>query len=175
MGEIESREIYEYQIGTKTYIMKPLVLGQVKLISNLLKDRFPDTGNLADKTVLDLVNEIQDILPEAFAIILIEKGSEADTDSRKLKDRNLKEIAEEIEFCLDLDVAIEVCNDFFVCTPLISAFQTLMGMVMPKLGANVGGEPITESKTESTGLTESSSTSAEETSSGEMKSSGDTP
>jgi len=178
MSEVGEKKVYEYVIGEKTFVMKPLVLGQVKLVSNLLKDRFPDaTTNMQDQLVVDIIDKIQDILPQAFAIILIEKDSPADKRPIELKNRNLEEIAEEFEFTLDLNKAVEVCNDFFECTPLISVFQTLMGLMQSQ---GIGAVPrvveeITESKTESTGSTELSSTSQQETSSEEKTSSGDTP
>ena len=99
MSEVDERT-YEYIMSDKTFVMKPLVLGQIKLLSNLLKDRFPDDmTNMADMTVLDIIGKVQDILPEVFAIILIEKDSEADLNPRLLKKRNLTELAEDMQIC----------------------------------------------------------------------------
>ena len=166
MSEVNERT-YEYNMGDKTFVMKPLVLGQVKLLSNLLKDRFPEDMSMSDMTVLDIIGKVQDILPEVFAIILIEKGSVSDLNPRLLKNRNLTEQAEEFESILDLNIALEVCNDFFECTPLISAFQTLIGLIAPQSIEALNVTQRSESKTISTGSTESFSTSAAETSSNE--------
>lgn len=167
--------IYEYTFGGKTFVLKPLVLGQIKQLSNLLKGHFPDeiSGMVAKTSVADILEKIQDVLPDALAIVLIEKGSDADTSPMKLKDRDLNALAEELAYTCDLGTIMRVGSDFFESTPITSALQMIFGllrshgMLSVPQQESAGETTKTESKTDSTGSTESSSTSQEVTSSEE--------
>ena len=111
----------EYFIGGKKYIQKPLVIGQLKQLSRLLKDVVitPEAG------ATSLVEAIGDKLPEAMAIVLIPEGVE-------VKDKNIEEIAKELEFQVDIDIAVKVIEDFFVCNQVSSLWKRLQEALKTK-------------------------------------------
>jgi len=97
----------EYKIGDKTYFQKKLVMGQVYQILNLLKDiNLP-----ADPTAINLITALGDKLAEAIAIVLQES-------TVPLKDKNVGQLANDIEFEMDPEQALEVIEDFFDLTPI---------------------------------------------------------
>lgn len=105
---------YSYTIGSKTYIMKPLVMGQINQLITLLKDvTFPSSGE-----VLPIITALGDKLPEAVAVVL------HDPDV-PLKDKNIKTMAEDIAFEMSPEMFLEVTEDFFECTPISSLFQKM--------------------------------------------------
>ena len=59
-----------YEIGGKTYTQKPLVLGQVRQLLDLLAN----VSIPADATAVGLINAIGDKLSLAIAIVLAEPG-----------------------------------------------------------------------------------------------------
>jgi len=159
---------FVYQIGDKTYIQKAMVLGQVKSFTDLLK-----TFDMPEKLdVLELVSVLGDRLPEALAVVLIEKGSKT-----PLKDRDIKKIAEELSNTIDTNTVLQVMDDFFACNP-IAYIMEKMSNIMIGMGYRVGAKDIMNetlnTEMTSTGSTESSSISQGETSSEEMKSVGGT-
>jgi len=116
---------YLYKIGTKEYRMKPLVMGQINQLINLLKDvRIP-----VEVTAVDLIYLLGDKLTEAIAIILI-------TDV-PLKDKNVQEVCDEIRFELSPELTLEIIEDFFDCTPVSSILER-MGKTVEKIGAKIG-------------------------------------
>jgi len=142
-----------YEIGGKTYIQRPLVLIQHKQIKNVL------TGlEIAENfTVLDIIEVLEDRLPQALAVVLTE-------ECMSLRDKNLAALADELQYTIQPETAFEVIEDFFICNPAASLLQKLAGVI-----ANVRG------LMRRTGSTKSVSTSQGETSPGETPSSGDTP
>jgi hypothetical protein len=160
----------EYEIGDKTYVQKPLVFGQIKQLTTLLKSiKWPDKLD-----VIEITETLTDVLPQAFAIVLIEKGKDSPKD---LKGKNLKALEEELEFGVSTALINTVIEDFLSCNPINSLWDLTKGVVSavyipapkPTLVENE------QNLTESTGSTESSSTSVVETSENETKPSGDTP
>lgn len=168
--ETTKPKVFEYAVGEKTYVMRPMVLAQAKQLSILLKDRFPggdDTLN-GPLDFSDILEKVQDVLPEALAIVLVEKGSDV-----ALKDRtedDLKTLADVFTEEMSLSVLTEVVSDFLEHTPIISVLQMLRGLLISTgvmVPVHLTKTEETESKTNSTGSIESSSTSQEGTSSKE--------
>lgn len=114
-------EEYKYTIGNKVYFQKPLVIGQVSQLLNLLKDvKIPSEIN-----VLTLITLLGDKLSKAIAIILIEPD-------KPLKSKNVDELVTEIEFELSPEMAIKIVEDFFDCNPISSLLEK-MGNTVNKI------------------------------------------
>jgi len=147
-----SSEIKTYVIGEKKYEQRPLVLGQFRQMMGLL------TGVTFNPAagVTDIIGILGDKLPHALAIVLIPEGSTA-------KDKNLVELAAEIEFNILPATIVEVVEGFFDCNPMASFFERLEGM----LKSLNGRIPMT------TGLKPLSVSSPVETLPAETPSSGD--
>ena len=147
-------EKYKYEIGGKTYIQIPLVLGQVgqlmKLLQGLVIMRGIDT--------LGVVARLGDRLPQTIAIIIT-------PDGLKLQDKDIQSLAGEIEFVISPEQTLQVIEDFFACNPIASHLEKLSGMA----------EKITAQMKRGNGLTNSPASSPEETSRKETQSSGDIP
>jgi hypothetical protein len=112
----------KYQIGNKTFIQKPLVLGQVNQLMSLLR------GMVIPKTddILVLIGALGNRLPMALAIVLQEEKPllPVPTDGFVyLRDRDLKAIADDIEFNVDPMTPLQVADDFFDCNPIVSLLE----------------------------------------------------
>lgn len=143
-----------YTIGDKTYIQRPLVLGQMKQIREVLNGlAFPSR-----LTVPDIIEALEDRLPLALAVVLTPEGL-------PVKGKDLPALADELEGALELETAIEVVEDFFICNPVASLSTKLAGMADRLRGMMTGP----------TGSSNSSSSSLTETSPDETPCSGDTP
>lgn len=142
-----------YVIGEKTYIQRPIVLGQLRQLLNLLQ------GIVIPKDVntMGLIAALGDKLSQAIAIILTPEGM-------KLKDKDIKKLATEIEFEISLERTIQVVEDFFGCNPIASLLEKLNTII----------DKITE-RIQQTGSKNSSVSSVMETSPSETVSSGNTP
>ncbi len=149
-------EKFTYTIGGKKYVQRPLVLGQVNQLMQLLKGMvIPERLD-----IMLLISLMGDRLSKALAIVLIEE------DCKSLKDRNLEALAAEISFNVETETAIKVVEDFFDCNPIASLLEKLSGMT-EKIGSM-----IDKKKTSSAA---SSSSSPEATSQKETPSSGVLP
>ena len=116
---------YLYKIGEVEYRMKPLVLGQISRLMQLLEGvNLPE-----DSSVLSMVSAFGDKLPTAFAIIF-------HVPNIPLKDKDVNKIAADIEFELSPEMTLEVCEDFFDCTP-ISSLVEKMGETIEKIGKKI--------------------------------------
>jgi len=104
--------MYTYEINGKKFTQEKLRLGQLRQLLDILKDIVLPS----DFDTISLVSVLGDKISEAIAIILIEEG-------KTLKDKNVIELANEIEFELDLDKTLEIVNDFFDCNDLTSLFN----------------------------------------------------
>ena len=111
--------MFEYEIAGKKYYQKPLVLGQVKQLARLLKD-ISFTGEAI--SAADVLELIGDKLPEALAIVLIPEGC-------RLSEKNIKEIAQELEESLDLETAAKIIEDFFCCNPISSFWKRIQNAI----------------------------------------------
>lgn len=143
-----------YQIDGTTYTQRPLVLGQLRQLRQVLTG-FVVPSNL---TPADIIASLEDKLPQALAILLTPEGA-------KIKDKDLDALASELENSLELETAIEVIEDFFTCNPVASLANKLAGMAEKMRG-------MIKTKT---GSSSSSSNLPTETLPGETESSGDTP
>lgn len=114
-----------YEINGKKYTQRPLVLGQVRQLLNLLKDTTIPT----DAGALALIDALGDKLPNAIAIVLNEDGM-------SLKNRDISSLAEEFEFSVTPDVALEVIDHFFVLNPIASLLSRIGNMV-EKIGTEM--------------------------------------
>jgi hypothetical protein len=111
----------EYKIGEKTYFQKKLVMGQVYQIMNLLQN----VSIPADPTAMNLITALGGKLAEAIAIVLREPDI-------LLKDKDVKQLAKDIEFEMEPEQALEVIEDFFDLTP-ISFLLERVGKTIEKI------------------------------------------
>lgn len=135
----------KYQIGGTTYIQRPLVLGQMKQIREVI-------GGMvipATFTPAEIIQLLEDRLPLALAVVLTPEGFSP-------KGKDLVAIAEQIDFAIELETAMEVVEDFFICNPVVSLSKKLAGITDALLGMM-----------KPTGLTRSSSSLPTETLPGE--------
>lgn len=142
---------FVYVIGGRTFIQRPLVLGQIGQLIEVLKGIEITAGMGAT----DIVALLDDRLPEAIAVILIEDG-------KKLKDKDIKALAEDLSETLDIKTAMEIVDRFFSSNPIASVLEKLTGTM----------KGITRVVT---GLRQPSSPSPEETLQEGTGSSGGTP
>jgi len=143
-------EFKKYAIGDKIFVQKKLVLGQWKELKAILDDiRIP--GEL---TPVSLVQSLGSNLFVVLAIVLTEDG-------KSPRGKNLAALADEIEYGITPDTAIEVLADFFDLNPIPLILKSL---------ADLSG--IIKTKITEIGLTNSASSSAAETSPGGNGSSG---
>ncbi len=141
---------FTYEINGKTYIQRPLVLGQIGQITEVLKG-IEITQGMGIEQIVQLLG---DRLPAAMAVVLTEKG-------KKVRDKNLPALTEAMQDDMDVGTAIEVMDHFLSLNPIASAFGKLTGIMAG----------ITKA---ATGSRTSSSQSPEETSRSGTTSSGDT-
>lgn len=154
MEERDSKEVFEYQIGDKKYLQKALVMGQVKLLTNLLKTiNLPKTLDITE-----VVTAIQGTITEALAIILVEEPVLKESPKELaayFSKQAIDERAASFEWCIDVDTQLinRVVTDFFACNPVASVLTLIRTLVMGLY------TPVSqpEETTESTGLTESAS------------------
>jgi len=159
-----AQEKFTYIINNKTYIQRPLVLGQVNQLMALLRNVvLPDTGNMK-LLIASLANK----LPMALAIVLHEEKPPlpAPHDERYiyLRDRDLNALSDELEFNIDPLTPLRVIEDFFDCNPIASLLEKFGGLG-EKLNKKIRTMKDTGSKT-------SPPSSPEATSPGETPSSG---
>lgn len=143
-------EFKKYTIGDKIFIQKKLVLGQWKELRAIL-DEIIIPGEL---TPISLVQALGSNLFMVLAIVLTEEG-------KSLRGKDLAAIADEIEYCITPDTAIEALADFFDLNPIPLILKSLADL-----------SEIIKTKMTEIGLTNSASSSAAETSQGESGSSG---
>lgn len=142
-----------YEIGGKRYHQKPLVLGQISQIVDILKD-LSIPANISPAGVLALMG---DRLPRALAVALTPEGV-------SIKDKDLHAIASEIAFGMEAELALTAVEDFFDCNPLSSLFERMRAL-----------NAMFKTEKRETGSSSSASSSPKETSQGETPSSGAAP
>jgi len=143
-----------YEIGGKTYVQRTLVLGQVKQIREVIAGLVvPSPLN-----VPDIMAALDDRLPLALAVVLTPEG-----ESPRKKD--LQSLADELEFSIEAETAVEVIEDFFICNPVASLSTKLAGMIIK----------VRSMMRTRTGSDSSACISPTETLPGETQSSGDIP
>lgn len=141
--------VHSYEIGEKTYEQKPLVLGQLRQLLDVVAGTLIPHG--AD--AMALVAALGDKLPRALAIILTPEGV-------NLRNKDIDALAANLEFDISLEQSMQVVEDFFTCNPIASLLEKLTGA----MGKATQG---------ATGLKTLSASSPEEALSTEEKSSGD--
>ena len=154
------QEKFSYTIGGKKFVQRPLVLGQILLLTTLLKG-LPEMMSLGPNA---LITTMGHRMPDALAIALIPEDSKMSDKSNEGKRRFL---AEEISFSIDADTVVKVVEDFFDCNPIVSLMEKLSGAT-----EKIAGQ-IKELKTKQS--TPSAQSSPEETSPSATTSSGDIP
>ena len=105
---------FKYEIGDKTYIQRPLVLGQMRQLTNTIKGLVIP----ADVDTLGLISALGDKLPLAIAIVLT-------LDGAALKDKDIYALAADIEFEILPEQTLQVIEDFFECNPIASLLESI--------------------------------------------------
>ncbi|HSW63659.1 MAG TPA: hypothetical protein VLH56_10185 [Dissulfurispiraceae bacterium] len=108
---------FTYQVGGKTYVQRPLVLGQMQQLMALLRG-----ASIPDGSIQGLLEAFGDKLPDALAIVLIADGTD-------VRDKDISELAAELAATADLETSIEVIEDFFTLTPAVSLSARLAGLM----------------------------------------------
>ena len=157
---------YTYIIGDRTFVQRPVSLGQARQISKTIKCIIlPNEINPSS-----LLVAFGDQIPNVLAIVLLESasvdGKSADEVRDYLRSRDMDALASDIEWTIDPVQTLQVIEDFFGCNPTASLFEKFAGLIEKFKGA------ITQVVTSSN---QSLSLSPVETSPIEMTSSGDSP
>lgn len=121
--------MFTYQIDSKVYEQKPLVWGQVKQLTAVLKGVSVEQ----DLTVSDLIDLIGDKMPMVLAVVLTEQG-------KSPKDKDLEAIAAEFVFSVPVETVIKVVEDFFGCNPTalyLEKFEKLIGGIRQKVEGEI--------------------------------------
>lgn len=105
---------HRYEIDGITYIQRPLVFGQIKQLSALLGGVAINLDNAAE----GLLQSVGDHMPQALAIVLTPDGV-------RLKDKNLSDLADTLEFAITAEQIVQVVDDFFTCNPVVSILNRL--------------------------------------------------
>jgi hypothetical protein len=137
----------EYTIEGKIYTQSALVPGQWRQLLNILKD----VAVPADASLIQLAVILGDRLPAAFAVVLNPEGVSP-------RDKDLRAVADDLEFSLSTETAIQVVEDFFVCNPLSSLLERIGG-IAGKLTL-AGTTPLTGLSSSSAGGTSPSGTAS---------------
>lgn len=94
----------EYTIGGRIFVQRPLVLGQIEQLLNLLgRVRIP--AEVSASGVVAMLSR-EGLLPRALAVILTEKGTKA-------KDKNVEALADFFAEEVDFATALEAVARFF--------------------------------------------------------------
>jgi len=146
----------KYEINGKSYTQRPLVLGQIMPLVELIDGiEFPELKALA------IVRALGPVLPRALAIVLI-------PDDVDIADRDLEAMEREFFSHMGFETALEVAEDFLsfnVASSVLKKLKALTSVVVKNL---------TETVQEISSL-DSSESSVEETSPSETGSSGTSP
>lgn len=150
----------EYVVGERTYVQRPLVLGQIRQLINELGSMGIDPTS--DKKTLVATIVASDKLERVLAIVLTPKGE-------AVRDKDLAALAKDLEFDLTPEQIMAVVDDFFDCNPTVSILEKLIGIFRKVKGM------ILETKPKLTGLNLSSASSPAEILPDEKQSSGVSP
>lgn len=117
---------FTYDIEGRIYVQRPLVLGQIKQLFEILQDvRIP-----ADAGTFGLIQALGDRLFAALAVVLTEKGESP-------RDKDLVSLADTLSFSVTAEIVLKVIEDFFACNPVFSLLERLTG-AMEQISANLG-------------------------------------
>jgi len=109
---------FTYQTIDKTYIQRPLVMGQVRQLVNLLQG----IAIPSDIKPFQLMEQLGDKLYPVIAVVLTEPG-------KRLQDKDISALAAELEFAVTPEQGLEIIEDFFTCNPIVSLLERLSGMM----------------------------------------------
>lgn len=118
-----------YEIGGKTYIQRPIVLGQFAELAPMLSGLTISTQDSA-KLIADLGSN----LPRVMAVVLVEEGKSL---PEAFRSEAIQARANHLAWNVQPEQVIEVVEDFFECTP-VSSISTRLGAMMQKLKADTG-------------------------------------
>ena len=119
-----------YRLGGRVYEQRPLVLGQIRQLEELLQDiPWETTAGAAD-----LLRLLGDKLPLAAAVVLRPKRPWPLCLLYEPRRKNLRRLARRLAYDLDLAAGYQVVADFFVCNPVRSFLLRLTG-VLQETGA----------------------------------------
>lgn len=114
----------EYVFNGTTYIQRPLVLGQVRQLVNLLEG----TSFRRDGGVQAIIDALGDKIGHALAIVLTEKG-------KSPRDKDLDNLAGELEYDMTPEDLLQVIDDFFCLNPVSSLFERMTATMQNVTGA----------------------------------------
>jgi len=109
---------YKNHIGETDYVRRPLVIGQVKQLMDVLGDIILP----ADIDIPGIIAVLGVRLPYALAVILTEKDTHP-------KDKDIDGLGESFTYTLETSTAIQAVEDFFVLNPVASLLEKMSGMV----------------------------------------------
>lgn len=107
-----------YEFGGKVYVQERLVWGQVRQIASALRG----VSFQGEVTIPGLIDLAGDRLSTILAIVLTEEGA-------SMKDKDLVELAAEIESVIPIETVMQVVEDFFICNPMASVLEKLTGLI----------------------------------------------
>lgn len=111
-----------YQIGDKAYIQRPLVLGQIAQLLDLMQG----TAIPVDAGALGLMAALGDKFPQALAVVLTEEGCSP-------RDKDIPALGCELAFAVTPEQTMEIIEHFFALNPLSSWLQSA-GKLVAKIG-----------------------------------------
>lgn len=119
-----------YNIKGRVFYQKELVLGQLGLLVDLLKDIEFEKG----LTNLQILKVLGDKTPHAMAIVLLEEGKQIDkievgANGDFLEIEEVKKLTQFFANNVDISLALKVVTDFFVCTPMTNIMQALAALI----------------------------------------------
>lgn|GEM_PF-623751 len=156
-GGVMDKKEFKYEIGGKTYIQRPLVLGQIRQLTAVLRET-PVSIFLDEMEMARLLINNAGL---AIAVVITEEGT-------KPQDKDVEQLAKDLEFTMDAETMAQVVQDFFVCNPVVSIYGRVSEMVkaiqtIPAAGST---RPVSSSPEEtSQGATGSSGGSPQESAS----------
>lgn len=149
---MSGEKVRQYRIGGVVMEQRPLVLGQIRQLMEVLKGATIP----AEAGAMELLAILGDRLPRALAVVLCPEG-------QQVLDKNLDELAGWLEFAMDADAAIRVVEDFFVCNPVVSLLDRLTGATGKLAAATAREEARPETGSSDSALSSPTATSPEET------------
>jgi len=113
---MNTKKEYKYLINGKTYVQRPLGLGVIPHIREIINDLAPPS----EVSFAAIGTLLREKLPSALAVILTEEGQPP-------KDKNINDLAEELKKNIGFLATLNVVQDFFILNPAIS--QRLIDLI----------------------------------------------
>jgi hypothetical protein len=128
------KKMGRYEIGGKTYIQKPLVLGQIAPLFNILKGVSFNSLHPAS-----IVSAVGPKLTEVMAVILLPEGEDAAA-------RDIGAISKTFAYELSLETALEVAEDFLSFNLSSSSLKKFSQLIQAATRAAESARKQAESK-----------------------------